>query len=364
MNTKHHPTDATSKKSSSSAYVLHQTCQITGAERVAPVFPEGVELGFRRSSSPKSNSAQRHCIHARSLRGCAMQRFPVLRALCLGTVASTLAFPLASFAQTETCKFALLPSLEGGTGNGINHSDTIVGTYFPTGQAGFRGFIRESDGRIKTYQVPGSQSTYLTGINDKGAIVGGFDYQSAAQAYGFKLNGRKRTPINYPGASITDPRGINNKGEIVGTEEVDATSPGKGFLLSKGQFTDIQFPGAAATGANGINNMRVIVGTYFDQTGATHGFVLVKDQYFSLDFPGASFTTATGINDEGEIVGQYSMMNGALQSFVYEDGQFETVNIPATYRSSVNAVNARGDLTGDTFTHRQTQPAFFATHCK
>jgi hypothetical protein len=45
-----------------------------------------------------------------------------------------------------------------------------------------------------------------------------------------------------------------------------------------------------------------------------------------------------------------------------EDGQFE--NIPATYRSSVNAVNARGDLTGETFTHRQTQPPFFSTHCK
>jgi hypothetical protein len=97
-----------------------------------------------------------------------MPRVPVLLALCIGTVAATLVFPLASFAQTEVCKFTLLPSLEGGTGKGINHSDTIVGTYFPTGQAGFRGFIRESDGRVKTYQVPGSQSTYLTSINDKG----------------------------------------------------------------------------------------------------------------------------------------------------------------------------------------------------
>ena len=198
---------------------------------------------------------------------------PILLALCIGTVASTLAFPLGSFAQTETCKFTLLASLDGGTGNGINHSDTIVGTYFPTGQAGFRGFIRDSDGRVKTYQVPGSQSTYLTGINDKGVIVGGFNDRPAAQAYGFKLSGRKFTPINYPGAGITDPSGINNKGEIVETEQVDATSPGRGFLLSKGQFTDIQFPGAAATGADGINDMGVIVGTHFDQNGATQGFV-------------------------------------------------------------------------------------------
>jgi len=34
----------------------------------------------------------------------------------------------------------------------------------------------------KTCQVPGSQSTYLTGINDKGVIVGGFNCQPAAQA--------------------------------------------------------------------------------------------------------------------------------------------------------------------------------------
>jgi uncharacterized membrane protein len=77
----------------------------------------------------------------------------------------------------------------------------------------------------------------------------------AAQAYGFKLTGRKFTPINYPGAGTTDPSGINNKGEIVGAEQADGTSPGKGFVLSHGHFTDIQFPGATATGANAINSL-------------------------------------------------------------------------------------------------------------
>jgi hypothetical protein len=295
-----------------------------------------------------------------------MPRIQSVLVLFVLILVTALVFPLASFAQTETCKFTLLPIHDNGSATGINRSDTIVGTYIviQNGQGYLRGFIRESNGHVKTYQLSGSQSTYLNGINDEGVIVGGFNYQVAAQAYGFKLVGNKITRIIYPGAGVTNLGGINNKGEIVGTEQPDPTTSGKGFLLRNGHFTDIQFPGAVATGANALNDLRVIVGNYSDQNGATHGFVFAKGQYVSLEFPGSVFTTATGINNAGEIVGQYIMPNGALQSFVYENGKFETVNIPNTYRTSVNAVNAGGDFTGDTFTFGQTQPSFVATSCK
>jgi probable HAF family extracellular repeat protein len=264
--------------------------------------------------------------------------------LLIVILATALVFPPASFAQTEPCKFTLLPIHDNGSATGINRSDTIVGTYIviQNGQGYLRGFIRESNGRVKTYQVSGSQSTYLNGINDEGVIVGGFNYQAAAQAYGFKLDGNRITRIIYPGAAVTNLGGINNTGEIVGTEQADPTTSGKGFLLNSGHFTDIQFPGAVATGANAINDLRVIVGNYSDQNGATHGFVFIKGHYVSLDFPGSIFTTATGINNAGEIVGRYTMLNGPLQSFVYENGKFETVNIPDT----LSQQRQRGECAG------------------
>ncbi|MCU1297710.1 MAG: Ig family protein [Acidobacteriaceae bacterium] len=280
---------------------------------------------------------------------------------------ANLVLSLTSFAQTETCNYKLISVHGNGSANGVNRSNIIVGSYIliKNGQGYFRGFIRQATGEVATYLVPGAQSTYLTGINDKGSIVGGYAYQPATQAYGFELMGNKFIPINYPGAGITDPSGINNKGQVVGTESPDITSPGKGFLLNKGQFTDIQFPGANATGANAINDTGMIVGSYLDQNSSTHGFVLIQGQYTSLDFPGSNFTIATGINNAGEIVGQYTLPpNGSLQSFVYKNGQFKLVSIPHTYRSSVNGVNALGDIVGTTFTYRQTQPSFLGTSCK
>ena len=81
------------------------------------------------------------------------------------------------------------------------NSDTVVGSYFVMegGQAYLRGFVRKLDGRVSTFKVPGSQSTYMTGINDEGVIVGGFNYKAASQAYGFKLMGSKLTRLIFPG---------------------------------------------------------------------------------------------------------------------------------------------------------------------
>src|ERR1022692_2204630 len=103
----------------------------------------------------------------------------------------------------------------------------------------------------------------------------------------------------YPGACVTEVSGINDKGDIVGTALPNPSSSGKGFLLVDDQFTDIQFPGAAGTGATAINNRGVIVGDYFDQQAVAHGFILANNQYTSLDFPGAVSTTVSGINDAG-----------------------------------------------------------------
>ena len=50
-------------------------------------------------------------------------------ALFTGTVAATVVFSLASFAQTDTCKFTFLGIHENGSATETNRCDTIVGRY-------------------------------------------------------------------------------------------------------------------------------------------------------------------------------------------------------------------------------------------
>jgi len=76
--------------------------------------------------------------------------------------------------------------------------------------------------------------------------------------------------IDVPGAGSTYASGINGAGQIVG--EYD----GHGFLYSGGSFTTLDVPGADSTAARGINGAGQIVGgwsIYVDDGEAPHGFL-------------------------------------------------------------------------------------------
>jgi hypothetical protein len=69
----------------------------------------------------------------------------------------------------------------------------------------------------------------LTGINNAGDIVG-YQFNFAPfQAHGFLLHDGQLTRIDVPGAIVTLISGINNRGEIVGGY-LDANFSGHTFL--------------------------------------------------------------------------------------------------------------------------------------
>jgi hypothetical protein len=121
------------------------------------------------------------------------------------------------------------------------------------------GFVRSAEGQITTLDLAGD--TFLTGVNDRGAIVG---YYSG-------------------GSFLRQPNG--------------AVSP-------------IQVPGASQTFVNAINDTGEVVG-YYQTITATHGFVLDREGFVTIDVPGASSTEVTGINNHGELVGRFDDAKGA-----------------------------------------------------
>jgi uncharacterized membrane protein len=106
----------------------------------------------------------------------------------------------------------------------------------------------------------------------------------------FPAWGQTYSKIDFPGASSTFPTGINNGGDIVGTYN-DKRGVCHGFLLSGGVFTSFDDPSGTSTRAMGINDSGQIVGSYFDPIShRTYGFLLTNGAYTTLQYPNASFT--------------------------------------------------------------------------
>ena len=158
---------------------------------------------------------------------------------------------------------------------------TITGIY--TGEGPTQtGFLRTSDGVFTSFKAPrGGNFGDVTAINASGAVTGYYGY------YGLNLPtyGLLRDPDGsitsfvVPGATNTYPLGINASETVVGYY-TDANSAYHGFERSPdGNITTFDAPGAGTTYELGtipftINDTGLITGRYSDQNDVIHGFIV------------------------------------------------------------------------------------------
>jgi probable HAF family extracellular repeat protein len=164
-------------------------------------------------------------------------------------------------------------------GNGINNYGVAVGALYqgtPTDYYGGVGWIW--DGRdYRLFTVPEASSlaygTYAAGINDSGEVSG--LYQDSLEVYhGFLKQGPTITSFDVPGADSTFAYGINNRDEVVGYYRVGAVL--HEFIMQAGNFVTVDVPGATGTNIFGINDLGQIVGWYSDSSNPNgHGFVAI-----------------------------------------------------------------------------------------
>src|SRR5208283_176561 len=127
-------------------------------------------------------------------------------------------------------------------------------------------------------------------INDYGLIVGAY-VDSSGDQHGFiDDHGRFRT-FDPPGSSSTFPTSVNNSGAIVGTYS-DASGVAHGFLYEYGRFTKIDAPGAGSTpgqgtSVEGISSCGVIAGDIVT-AGGESGWLLSNGRFSSLNDPNAA----------------------------------------------------------------------------
>jgi hypothetical protein len=180
---------------------------------------------------------------------------------------------------------------------GINNLGQIVGTYSPDDLSPGQGFIRDMDGAFTTFSLPGG--SVATGINDSGLVVGFTSSANDWQAFVRQPNGDVSL-FTVPGSANTVAYGVNNQGQIVGSYDMyydQGVGRSKGFIRSAdGTFTLFDSPVSQLMIASGINNAGQVVGWLGD-----YGFL--RDVNGEISVYHEPSTQFYGINDNLQIVG-------------------------------------------------------------
>ncbi len=228
--------------------------------------------------------------------------------------------------------------------SGINDRGQMVGQYRIAGP--WFGFLKSGD-TSETFQY-GTMETGANGINRAGDVVGYLWDGGTNAMKGFLIHDGIREDIR-PGNGASLANGINDKGSIVGEYKSDgsttfAVSEGAStaFVYSNGVYTSIDNVNPTPTSALGINNKGQIVGE-----AGNYGYFRDGDTVRLLEFPGASRTVAIGINNSGDIVGVYYIgSDPAGRGFLFSNGAFMTVDVQGAFATIPTDIHNHGEIVG------------------
>ena len=272
---------------------------------------------------------------------------------------------------------------------GINDKGLIAG-FYGSGNAGDpnQGFLLTLPGTFTPEEFPASSQnpvtaaevlqTQLTGLNDKGIVVGYFYNTNNGipvdNQFGFFEKNGVFTEVNNPntpGLFGNPPpnSGVLIENQLIGVNDHDIAvgfyndasgdSHGYTYDIKTGKFSaNIDDPnalnGGGSTVTAAINNKGTIVGFYTDTgpttaAGAVIQGLLDKNGVFTtVDAPGATETELLGLNDHGIAVG-FDIVNGVTHGIIYntKTGTFITLDDPNASGSTIfNGINDKGDVVG------------------
>jgi hypothetical protein len=164
------------------------------------------------------------------------------------------------------------------TPSGLNNGGVIVGAVAlanPTPTLRTQPFLFKN-GEYTKVTVPGAINAGLTDINDFGDAIGQAETQIfPQQGFPFLYRNGSIIPLpQYPGSDITLVTGINNRGEIVGVALKNAPTGQTAtyFILRNGQFETFGIPGVLVF-PHGINDKGEVTGTYSGVNGEGTSFI-------------------------------------------------------------------------------------------
>lgn len=223
----------------------------------------------------------------------------------------------------------------GSTPIAINQEGAVVGYYTDSTDA-FHAFLRRPNGTFATWVGPGectgngAGGCYGSGalnINESGSVAGGYSDNSGNFVHhGFLRNGQgDLKTFDVPGAGTGSNEGtgcpgcapgLNQFGMVAGNY-IDANSVSHGYVRSpNGRFATFDAPGAGTAAGQGtgcpsdcptsLNDSGAVAGSYIDANYVLHGYFRGPDgKIVTVDPAGSVYTWSSGMNDRAEIAGYY-----------------------------------------------------------
>ena len=220
---------------------------------------------------------------------------------------------------------------------GMSASGAVTGLFGD--DVGVHGFLRDPQGKIVSFDAPGSMYTNPIAINDEGTIIGYYcDDSGICRGFVRNIDGTITT-FDIAGNVCFGvfPGAIDPDGTITGGYYDENCDP-HGFVRDRsGTITIFDASGDVNTFPSSINPRGEIAGSWFDLHGEPHGFV--RDRFGAstiFDVPGGTrtaefppfFGPIASINPKGEIAGAYFQPDPnqeGYRGFLRKlDGTFET----------------------------------------
>jgi hypothetical protein len=220
----------------------------------------------------------------------------------------------------------------------INKNGDVVGNWDAAPDAA--GFFYSSRAGVIVLRVPGATYTTMTGMNDRGQIVGNFTGADGRQhGYVWSAADDFRT-IDPPGSKETGLTAIGNDGTLMGYYKTDEEPSHEYGFVMRGDQVEIIFASweADITIPMGMADDGTIVGFtqrmahpdesaisssgYIFESFSLHNFV-----YRKLAPAGVPVTEALGISPDGTTVVGLSLDPDGERGWILRDGRFERLGV-------------------------------------
>lgn len=237
------------------------------------------------------------------------------------------------------------------TVSGINNAGQIVGQLIIQQDYSGHPFI-STGGTLRVLDAPpGYASSWATGVNDRGDVVGiaaaGDPANTPQRAFLYSA-GQSRA-LGTLGGAWSAAAAINNAGQIIGTS-ANAAGQSRAFLYQDGIMTDLssKVPGGIAIDPHDINARGDITGTWVID-GEPRAFLYAAGAWTDLGDIGGLNADGRSLNDQGWVTGNATRVDNRIAPFLYTaDSGMRELTLPNdAFQLIGRGINNRGDVVGD-----------------
>jgi probable HAF family extracellular repeat protein len=197
--------------------------------------------------------------------------------------------------------------------------------------------------RITPIPAPSDGQLDVTGMNNRGEVIGWTTSESLPEQRGFVWRDGGFVYLNDrlgPNITHMEPLGINDRSQVVGYFTDPTSQTFRGFLLDRNSVRYIDGPpGAQVVFVNEINDRELILGSSYDAGGVESWWLLDEGQYTVFD---SSFNPA-GYNLRGVVSGRQFVSGSGVHAALWDEGQ---ISVIAPAFSSASDINERGQVVG------------------